>query len=350
MQSATNHLLLKEPSGYSALRPIKRPRRNRLTASIRSLVQETHLLPCQLIAPLFVQEGTGCKTAIASLPDVFRYSIDEMIKEAQTLQKLGITTVNLFCYIDHALRDSIGSEAVKQNTLLQRAITALKQAVPDLCVIVDIALDPFTDHGHDGLIDETGYVLNDETIQVLQEMSLRAAEAGADILSPSDMMDGRIGAIRDTLDKHGYTTVSLLSYAVKYASSLYGPFRDILESSPKIGDKKSYQMNPANVREALLECSLDEAEGADLLLIKPALTNLDVIAKVRAMTNLPIGAYQVSGEWAMIKAAGKNGWINEDRVLLETLLSIRRAGADFIFTYGAKRACELLQNNATYTR
>jgi porphobilinogen synthase len=230
----------------------------------------------------------------------------------------------------------------KKNNLLQRTISALKKELPELCVMADIALDPFTTHGHDGIVDDSGYVVNDITIKALAEMSLRAAEAGCDIVSPSDMMDGRIKGIREVLDKEGFTNVGILSYAAKYASSLYGPFRDALDSSPQFGDKKSYQMNPANWREALLECALDEQEGADLLLIKPALSNLDIIAKVRAETNLPLGAYQVSGEWAMMKAASQNGWLDFDRLLLETLLCIRRAGADFIFTYGAKAAATLL--------
>lgn len=326
----------------SACRPICRPRRNRATPAIRALVQETQLDPSQLVMPLFVQEGHRLKTAIECMPDVFRLSIDELCAQVKECYELGIRCVNLFCYVPQELRDATGSEAVRQNNLLQRAIGAVKNAVPELCVMADIALDPFTSHGHDGLIDETGYVLNDETVDLLVEMSLSVAEAGADFVSPSDMMDGRVQAMRQALDRAGYINVGILAYSAKYASSLYGPFRDVLDSSPKIGDKKNYQLNPANIREALIECRLDEEEGADMLLVKPALTNLDVLTRLRQQTHLPIGAYQVSGEWAMIKAAASKGWLDGDRVLLETLLSIRRAGADFIFTYGAMHACRLL--------
>ena len=323
----------------------QRLRRNRLTPAIRALIQETHLHPSHFVAPLFVQEGKNEKTAIGSMPDVFRLSIDEILKEVRELSSLAIKSVNLFCYVPASCRDERGSEAIRKNNLLQRAIDAIKQEFPDICVMADIALDPFTSHGHDGVINEAGYVLNDETVEILAEMSLRAAEAGADIVSPSDMMDGRVKVIREMLDSCGYTNVSILAYSAKYASSLYGPFRDILDSSPKIGDKKNYQLSPSNIREALLECRVDEEEGADLLLVKPALTNLDVIAALRKNSLLPIGAYQVSGEWAMIKAASQNGWIDENKVLLETLTCIRRAGADFIFTYGAKQASRLLSTS-----
>lgn len=321
---------------------LSRPRRNRQSHSIRSLVQETHLTPSCFVAPLFVQEGTSKKTAITSIPESFRLSIDELLKEAESLLEVGVQCVNLFCYTPEEKKDPQGSEALRKGNLLQRAISALKTALPELCVMADIALDPFTDHGHDGVINEAGYVVNDPTVKLLQEMSLRAAEAGCDLVSPSDMMDGRVGAIRTHLDSHGFTHTGILSYAAKYASSLYGPFRQALDSSPKIGDKKSYQMNPANSREALRESLLDEREGADMLLIKPALSNLDIISKVRDACHLPVGAYQVSGEWAMIRAAAEKGWLDEERVLLETLLCIRRAGADFIFTYAAKKAARLL--------
>jgi len=323
--------------------PTKRLRRNRKSAAIRALVQETHVGTAQLVAPLFVQEGKNQKIPIKSLPETYRLSIDLLVQEVKELYALGIQSVNLFCYIPQEKRDPIGSEAVRAHNLLQQAIFSLKDTLPDLLVMADVALDPFTSHGHDGLVDDKGYVLNDETLEVLCEMSLRAAEAGCDVISPSDMMDGRVRAIRNALDIHGFTQVSILSYAAKYTSSLYGPFRDVLDSSPKFGDKKGYQLNPANIREALLECALDEEEGADMLLIKPAITNLDVIAKVRAQTNLPIGAYQVSGEWAMIQAAKSLGFASEIPLLLEMLTSIRRAGADFIFTYGAKKVAKELR-------
>ncbi len=321
----------------------RRPRRNRLTPAIRSLVCETFLTPSCFVAPLFVLEGSNQKVPIASLADNYRLSIDNVLKETEDLLRLGVQAIDLFCYTPEEKKNSSASEAVRHGNLLQQATRAIKKAFPEVCVMADIALDPFTDHGHDGLVDENGYVVNDPTILVLQEMSLRAAEAGIDIVAPSDMMDGRVGAIRQALDTAGFQHVGILSYAAKYASGLYGPFRHALDSAPNFGDKKTYQMNPANAREALLECQLDEQEGADMLMIKPALSNLDIISQAREITNLPIGAYQVSGEWAMIKAAGEKGWINEDRVLLETLLCIKRAGADFIFTYGAKQAAKLLQ-------
>lgn len=323
--------------------PTKRLRRNRKSAAMRALVQETYLVAAQLVAPLFVQEGKNEKIAIKSLPETYRLSIDMLIQEAKELYALGVKSVNLFCFIPQEMRDPTGSEATRMGNLMQRAISSLKDAIPELLVMADVALDPFTSHGHDGLVDENGYVMNDASLEVLCEMSLRAAEAGCDVISPSDMMDGRVQAIRHALDKSGFENVSILSYAAKYASSLYGPFRDVLESSPKFGDKKSYQLSCTNVREALLECALDEEEGADMLLIKPAITNLDVIAKLRGQTNLPIGAYQVSGEWAMIQAAKNMGFADEMRLLLEMLTSIRRAGADFIFTYGAKKVAKVLR-------
>lgn len=320
----------------------RRPRRNRLNPAVRSLVQETFLSPSQLIAPLFIQEGEKKKDPIDNFPDVFRLSIDELLREADQLLEVGVNAINLFIYAPVEKKDPLGLEATRQNNLLQQAIRGVKKRFPELLVMADIALDPFTTHGHDGVINEHGYVVNDPTVYQLSEMSLRAAEAGCDIISPSDMMDGRVGYLRKSLDECGFIDVGILSYAAKYCSCLYGPFRNALDSAPKTGDKKSYQMNPANVREALLECKLDEEEGADMLLIKPALTNLDVIAKVREISNLPIGAYQVGGEWAMLKAGVEKGFLNEDRAILETLTCIRRAGADFILTYGAKQAARLL--------
>ncbi|MBS0656509.1 MAG: porphobilinogen synthase [Verrucomicrobia bacterium] len=320
----------------------RRPRRNRQSHAIRSLVQETHLFPSCLVAPLFVQEGEKLKTAVTSMPEVFRLSIDHLLKEVEELVQVGVSAINLFSYTPEHKKDATATEATRPGNLLQQAISAVKKNFPAVCVMADIALDPFTDHGHDGLVDEDGYIVNDSTLEVLCEMSLRAAEAGCDIVSPSDMMDGRVAAIRQVLDSQGFTQVGIMSYAAKYVSSFYGPFRDALDSAPKFGDKKSYQLNPANSREALLECQLDEQEGADMLLVKPAISNLDIIAKAREISCLPIGAYQVSGEWAMIKAAGERGWIKEDQVLLETLLCMRRAGADFILTYGAKKAAKLL--------
>jgi porphobilinogen synthase len=321
----------------------KRPRRNRQSAAIRALVQETHLHASQFVAPLFVIDGENVKQSISSMPGVYRHSIDRLTQEVIELYELGVRGVDLFCVIASEDKDAHGSMAFKENNLLQRTLRHLKREIPEMCLMVDVALDPYTDHGHDGVVNEKGQIDNDATLPLLAQMSLMAAEAGADIIAPSDMMDGRVASIRRTLDLEGFTDVGILSYAAKYASAFYGPFREILNSAPKFGDKKTYQMNPANVREALIEARLDELEGADMLLIKPALPFLDVIARVRAETSLPIGAYHVSGEYAMVMAAAQNGWLDADRALEECLLAIKRAGADFIFTYAARRMAEKLR-------
>jgi porphobilinogen synthase len=326
----------------------RRPRRNRKSAAIRALVQETRLHPSSLVAPFFMIEGNNTRQEISSMPGVDRISIDLAVKEAAALYALGIRAIDLFTVVSSEKKDYRGSEALNPNNLLTRTIRAVKKEVPEMCVMVDVALDPFTDHGHDGVVDENGNIINDATLRVLGDMSSLCAGAGADIIAPSDMMDGRVGYIRHQLDNEGFTEVSILSYAAKYASSFYGPFRDALHSAPKFGDKKTYQMNPANSREAMLECSLDEWEGADMLLIKPALPYLDIIAKAREQTELPIAAYHVSGEYAMIMAAAQNGWIDGDRVLMESLISIKRAGATFILTYGAKKAAELIRKEFPY--
>jgi porphobilinogen synthase len=337
-QPAQTDPLLLDPSVESFL--TRRPRRNRQTSAIRALVQETHLQASQLIAPLFLLEPGQEKQTIHSMPGIFRYPVDLAVREVKELYELGVRAVDLFCVVPIEKKDAQASEATRPGNLLQRAIIAIKQEVPDMCVLVDVALDPFTDHGHDGLVNQRGEIDNDATLQVLAQMSVLAAEAGADIVAPSDMMDGRIAYIRAALDQAGHQRVGILSYAAKYASAFYGPFRDALHSAPKFGDKKTYQMNPANVREALLECMLDELESADMLLVKPALPYLDVLTKVRAFTHLPIGAYHVSGEYSMVMAAAQNGWLDADRVFEESLLSIKRAGADFIFTYAARRMAE----------
>lgn len=320
----------------------KRPRRNRKSQAIRALVQETRLHPNNFVAPLFVLEGYNQKQPIVSMPGVFRLSIDLLIKEAITLYSQGVFAVDLFAVIPNEKKDREGSESYREGNLLQRAVIALKNEVPEMCVMVDIALDPFTDHGHDGLVNEQGQIVNDPTLKALLKMSLILAHAGADIIAPSDMMDGRVSYLRQGLDAAGFSDVGILAYAAKYASSFYGPFRDALQSAPKFGDKKTYQMNPANFREALLESALDEHEGADMLLIKPALPYLDVLSKLKAQSHLPIGAYHVSGEYSMVMAAGQNGWIDADKVMMESLLSIKRAGADFIFTYAANRMSHLI--------
>jgi porphobilinogen synthase len=341
---STDTSILFESNIQQAL--IRRPRRNRQTAAIRGLVQETHLHPSQLVAPLFIVEGTSQQQIIASMPGIFRYSLDLLLKEILALYDVGIRAVDLFCYVPVEKKDAQGSEAIKRDNFLQQAIRLLRQEIPNMCLMVDIALDPFTTHGHDGIVNGYGIIDNDATLFVLGQMSVLAAEAGADIVAPSDMMDGRVAYIRAALDQAGFHSVGILSYAAKYASAFYGPFREALNSTPKFGDKKSYQMNPANIREALMECQLDELEGADMLLIKPALPYLDVIAKVRQATTLPLGAYHVSGEYAMVMAAAQQGWLDAKYIFEECLIAIKRAGADFILTYAAKQVAESLAANS----
>jgi porphobilinogen synthase len=319
-----------------------RLRRNRKSGAIRALLQETRLHASNLVAPLFVLEGSKNQQPIASMPGVYRYTIDLLLKEVEECLKLGIQAVDLFMFVPSDKKDPMGSESIREDNLLVRSVQALKSEFPQLCVMTDIALDPFTDHGHDGLVDQNGEVLNDETVVALGKMSLLAAQAGADVVAPSDMMDGRVGYIRSVLDQGGFSNVSICSYAAKYASAFYGPFREALSSAPKFGDKKGYQLNPANTREALLKCHWDEMEGADMLLIKPAIAYLDIVSKVKENTHLPVGAYHVSGEYAMVKAAAQLGWIDGARVMHECLLSIKRAGADFILTYAAKEMAQLL--------
>ncbi|MDF2549491.1 MAG: hemB [Chlamydiales bacterium] len=320
----------------------KRPRRNRKNAQMRALIQETRLHPSHFVAPLFVLEGEKRREAISSMPGVERLSIDNLLKEVEELMRLNVRAVDLFCVTPESKKDASGSEGYTSNNLLQQAIRALKKEFPELLVMADIALDPFTSHGHDGIIDSEGYVLNDITLSALAKMSLLAAEAGVDIVAPSDMMDGRVAFIREQLDQAGFTQVGILAYSAKFASAFYGPFRDALQSQLKVGDKQSYQLSPANSREALLEAFLDEAESADLLLVKPALPYLDILHQIKERTLLPVGAYQVSGEYAMIHAAAERGWIDREKALYESLLSIRRAGADFIFTYAAKEMAKML--------
>ena len=322
---------------------IGRPRRNRKTDAIRRLVRETHLTPNDLIAPLFVKDGSSIKEEIKSMPGVYRFSIDELVKECRELHSLGVPCVSLFPAIDDKLKDTKATEATNPNGLYQRAIKEVKNAIPDLMVMTDVALDPYSSDGHDGLVDpKTGEILNDATLEILAKMAVVQARSGADVVGPSDMMDGRVGHIRDILDEENLINVTIMSYAAKYASAFYGPFRDALNSAPKKGDKKTYQMDYANVREALREAYLDEAEGADILMVKPGLPYLDVIKSIRENTTLPIAAYNVSGEYAMVKAAGLQGWIDEEKVMLEMLWAFKRAGADMILTYFAKDAARLL--------
>ncbi|GAX38007.1 porphobilinogen synthase [Nodularia sp. NIES-3585] len=319
-----------------------RPRRLRRTESLRRMVRETTLSVNDLIYPMFVTEGEGQKVEIASMPDCYRYSLDLLLKEIKEVYDLGINAIALFPVVPEELKDDTGTESFNPNGLVQRTVKAIREAVPEIIVMTDVALDPFTNHGHDGLIDDQGNILNDPTVEVLVKMAVSQAAAGASFVAPSDMMDGRVGAIRRALDAEGYIDVGILAYSAKYASAYYGPFRDALDSAPKFGDKKTYQMDAANAREALKEIELDIAEGADMVMVKPALAYLDIIHQVRNATNLPVAAYNVSGEYSMIKAAARMGWIDEKKIILETLTSMKRAGADLILTYFAKEVALML--------
>jgi porphobilinogen synthase len=307
------------------------------------MAQETQLTANDLIYPLFVMEGENQKVEVPSMPGSYRYTLDLLLKEVAEAYELGIPAIALFPLVAEEKKDNAGTESYNPNGLVQRTVRAIKEAVPDVVVITDVALDPFSSKGHDGIVSDSGEILNDETVEILVKQSISHAEAGADIVAPSDMMDGRIGAIRDGLDDAGHTNVSILAYSAKYASAYYGPFRDALESAPKFGDKKTYQMDPANSREALREVELDLDEGADMVMVKPALAYLDIIAKVREISDVPVAAYNVSGEYAMIRAAGRMGWIDEKKVMLETLTSMKRAGADLILTYFAKEVALILR-------
>jgi porphobilinogen synthase len=311
-----------------------RPRRLRYTPAIRRLVRETELTVNDLIYPVFIMEGENQKVAIPSMPDCYRYSLDLLLKEVVNAYNLGINAIALFPLIAEDKKDNFGTESYNPDGLVQRTVKAIKKEVPEIIIITDVALDPFSIYGHDGIVED-GKILNDETLEVLVKMSLSQAAAGANFVAPSDMMDGRVGAIRRALDAAGYLDVGILAYTAKYASAYYGPFRDALESAPKFGDKKTYQMDGANSREALREASLDITEGADIIMVKPALAYLDIIRRLRDSSHLPVAAYNVSGEYAMIKAAAKQGWIDEKSLILETLISMKRAGADLILTYFA---------------
>jgi porphobilinogen synthase len=314
----------------------------RQSPAIRAMVTETIIQPGNFIAPLFIVEGTQVKEEISSMQGYYRMSIDLTIAEVKQLWQLGIKAVLLFIKCDDALKDNTGKEALNPNGLMQRSIKAIKNAVPEMCVMTDVALDPFSSYGHDGIV-ANGTIVNDATVEVLAAMSVSHAQAGADMVAPSDMMDGRIGAIRKALEENNFTNTGILSYSAKYASCFYGPFRDALDSAPGFGDKKTYQMNPANRTEAIKETLSDVAEGADIVMVKPALSYLDIIRDVKNAVQVPVAAYQVSGEYAMIKAAAAKGWVNEANAIIETLTSIKRAGADLIATYFAKDAIQLLQ-------
>jgi porphobilinogen synthase len=319
-------------------------RRNRIlrtSPSIRSLIAETTLTPSDFIAPLFIDEGENMKVEISSMPGYYRNTIDFTVKEVKELWNLGIKSVLLFIKCKDEDKDNTGKEAWNPDGLMQKSVRAIKEAVPDMLVMTDVALDPYSTYGHDGIVKD-GEIINDETVEALMKMSVSHAKAGADFVAPSDMMDGRIGAIRKALEESGFTKTGIMSYSAKYASCFYGPFRDVLDSAPGFGDKKTYQMDFSNRKEAIKETLMDVEEGADIVMVKPAMAYLDIIREVKNAVTVPVSAYHVSGEYAMIKAAAEKGWINEEKAIIESLTSIKRAGADLIATYFAKTAVKLI--------
>src|SRR5690606_17567625 len=324
---------------------IRRPRRNRKSEVIRAMVEETRVQTDDLIFPLFLVEGKGKRVEVASMPGIFRLSSDLMLKEIESCLKLGVRAFDVFPAVEDSLKDKFATRGYDKDFFYLRTLREIKKELPEACIITDIALAPYSSDGHDGLVVD-GRLVNDATLDILGKMALAQAETGIDILGPSDMMAGRVGYIREVLDANGFTEVSIMSYTAKYASAFYNPFRDALDSAPKFGDKKTYQMNPANRMEALIEAELDTQEGADFLMVKPALAYLDVIRLLKDNSALPIAAYNVSGEYAMIKAAAANGWLDGERAMKETLLSIKRAGADVILTYFAREFAELLKRQA----
>jgi porphobilinogen synthase len=335
----------REGARVEGLKITQRPRRNRKADWSRRLVREHTLTVDDLIWPMFVIDGAGRRESIASMPGVERLSVDEIVRDAERAARLGIPAVAFFPFTEVSLRDPTGSEALNANNLVCQAVRAVKRAVPEIGIMTDVALDPYTSHGHDGLMRD-GAILNDETVAVLVEQSLIQAEAGTDIIAPSDMMDGRVGAIRAGLDKAGFLDVQIMAYAAKYASAFYGPFRDAIGTKAAlIGDKRTYQMDPGNSAEALREVRLDLDEGADSVMVKPGLPYLDIIRRIRDEFQVPTFAYQVSGEYAMIEAAARNGWLDGDRAMVEALLAFKRAGADGILTYHAPRVAERLRNH-----
>lgn len=333
------------PTKMRAMRLPERPRRNRKMEGIRRMVRETILTPSDFILPLFVIDGRKKSEPVLSMPDCSRLSPDLILEKAAEAYQLRIPAVALFPALPDSAKDHHATESTNPDGLLQRTVRLLKEEFPEMVVITDVAMDPYSSDGHDGIFEE-GEILNDPTLEILAAMAVSQAEAGSDIVAPSDMMDGRIGYIREALDREGYEKVSILAYSAKYASAFYGPFRDALDSSPRSGDKKTYQMDPANSKEALREIFLDIDEGADMVMVKPALSYLDVIASVKEHSQVPVAAYQVSGEYAMVKAASANGWLDEEAVMLETLTSIKRAGADMILTYFATTAARLINSFA----
>ena len=321
--------------------PYSRPRRLRKSANIRRMVEEHHLSPSDFIAPLFIVEGSGTKEEIPSMPDYYRFTLDLLMDEVQEISDLGIPSVLLFAKVPDEKKDNKGSEALNPDGLMQTSVRAIKEKFPNMVVMTDVALDPYSSYGHDGIVED-GQILNDESADVLAKMAVSHAEAGADFVAPSDMMDGRILVMRDALEEMGFHQTAIMAYSAKYASSYYGPFRDALDSAPGFGDKKTYQMNPANSLEAVKEAISDEQEGADIVMIKPGLPYLDIVRAVKESVHVPVSVYNVSGEYAMIKAAAKNGWLDEEDAMMEALIAFKRAGADLIATYFAKEAARLL--------
>lgn len=321
--------------------PYIRGRRLRTSTAIRDMVAEHHLKPADFIAPVFVMEGEKQQEEIASMPNYYRYTLDLLISEIGELEREGIRAVLLFVKVPDSKKDNKGTEALNPKGLMQQAVWTVKEKFPNMLVMTDVALDPYSSYGHDGVVKE-GEVLNDESVRVLSKMAVSHAEAGADMVAPSDMMDGRIGAMRKALDEAGFKHTGIMAYSAKYASSYYGPFRDALDSAPGFGDKKTYQMNPPNVREAIREAQLDEQEGADIVMVKPGLPYLDVVRAVKNNVEVPVSVYNVSGEYAMLKAAAAKGWLNEEEAVMEALIGFKRAGADLIATYFAKEAARLL--------
>ena len=313
----------------------RRPRRNRNSSAIRSLVRETHVTTNDLILPLFLLEGNNQKTEVASMPGVYRMTTDLILKEIEACIKLGIKAFDVFPVVEEKHKDKTASKSYQDSFFYLQALKQIKKEFPEALIITDVAMDPYSSDGHDGIVRD-GKILNDETLEILAKMAIAQAETGVDMIGPSDMMDGRVGYLRDQLDMAGFTETGIMSYTAKYASAFYGPFRDALDSAPKFGDKKTYQMDPANRTEALIEAQLDMEEGADVIMVKPALAYLDIISDLKSNFDLPVAAYNVSGEYAMIKAAAQKGWIDGDRARDEVLTSIKRAGADMILTYFSK--------------
>tara|TARA_B100000902_G_C27308353_1_gene916940 strand:+ start:2345 stop:3319 length:975 start_codon:yes stop_codon:yes gene_type:complete len=321
--------------------PLNRNRRLRSKESLRNLIRESSLHPHDFIAPLFVTEGSNIKEEIPSMPNYYRLSLDNLKKETKTLWSIGVQAVLIFVKVDAHLKDNIGTEAVNRNGLMQRAIKEIKNCVPEITIISDVALDPYSSYGHDGIV-KNNRILNDKTNEVLCEMALSHAEAGVDIVAPSDMMDGRVLSIRKTLEKNNFFDTAIMSYGAKYASSFYGPFRDALDSKPGFGDKKTYQMDFANKKEAIVEIGADIDEGADIIMIKPAIAYLDIVCEIKNAFNIPLAVYQVSGEYSMVKAASKMGYVDHNKIMIEQLTSIKRAGASMIASYFTKEAIKLI--------